>query len=241
MVTMQCEKIEEQFSALIEGAIDPAMKLKVEQHLQTCSSCNGQLTELRRVWSMLEDMPEISAPASLHGDIMRNLDLALNDARQQVGFVERLKAFFASNPRSVLAGAAAIILLAIAPMFARNSTEATLSILPSARVTADVHYSTSAVWLSRETGQVQVTISAPAGQTGTARVKVDLIENLPDSVYTTVNSAITTIKPGEMRVVRLTGANTDDLLHYSVMVSTVGANGKSSASKTLTIATPSLP
>ncbi len=241
MVIMQCEKIEEQFSAFIEGAIDPAMKLKVEQHLQTCSSCNSQLTELRSVWSVLEDMPEISAPAGLHGEIMRNLDMALNDARQQVGIFERLKAFFVSNPRAVLAGAAAIVLLAIAPLFARNSTEATLSILPSARVNADVHYSTSALWLSRQTGQVQVTISAPADQTGTARLKVDLIENLPDSLYTTVNSAVTTIKPGEMRVVRLTGANKDDLLRYSVMVSTVDAAGKSSVSKTLAISTPSLP
>lgn len=234
---MQCEKIGEQFSAIVEGSLDAAMKLKVEEHLQSCTSCTSQLAELRKLWSMLDELPELSAPAGLHGDIMRSLDAAMNDARPQGGLIERLKAVFASNPRAVLAGAAAIVLLAIAPMFARNSTEASLSILPSAPTTSDVHYSASAIWLQRQTGQVQVTILAPAGQTGVANVKVDLIQNLPDSVYTSVNSVVTNVIPGQLRVVRLTGANTDDLLHYAIMVSTINRAGKSLQSTTVPILT----
>lgn len=237
MANMQCEKIEEQFSAFIEESVDSAMKLKIDEHLQSCDNCASQLADLRKVWAALGDIPELASPVTLHGDIMRSLDavIATNDARRQGGFIERLKAAFASNPRAVLAGAAALVLLAVAPLASMHTTEASLSILPVAPVGARVAYTANASWLSREAGQVQIMVTTAAGQPGTVKVKVELVHNLPDSVYTPVSNAVITMTPGELRVVRLDGANADDLMHYSVLVSTVTHTGKTTGSKSINI------
>lgn len=62
---MTCERPRELFSAYLEGALEPALRRAVEDHLATCPACRALMATLRRVNDTLADWPELEPSPAL--------------------------------------------------------------------------------------------------------------------------------------------------------------------------------
>ncbi|MEI6512650.1 MAG: zf-HC2 domain-containing protein [bacterium] len=71
---MNCERTQEQFSALHEGSISQPLRVALEQHLLQCASCRDEYTEFARAWDLLGTFEAIEPPADLHQTIISRVD-----------------------------------------------------------------------------------------------------------------------------------------------------------------------
>jgi anti-sigma factor RsiW len=54
---MNCERMETQWIAYLDGRATPRERREAEQHLATCPACRQRLEEYRGVWNMLDEVP----------------------------------------------------------------------------------------------------------------------------------------------------------------------------------------
>lgn len=59
---MDCPQVLENLSAHLDGALDPATRQELEEHLRSCGSCRSELDALRACVEAVNSMVRISAP-----------------------------------------------------------------------------------------------------------------------------------------------------------------------------------
>ncbi len=64
-----CEEVQEDFSALLDDELAPDEVEGVEAHLSTCSDCLRELDSLKKMQSVFQAMPRVSAPANFRVDV----------------------------------------------------------------------------------------------------------------------------------------------------------------------------
>lgn len=57
---MNCQAIEQDFVAYLDGNANPATRRQVEEHLHGCAACRERAEEFRALWSVLDEVPVIS-------------------------------------------------------------------------------------------------------------------------------------------------------------------------------------
>lgn len=71
---MLCDKIQDNLSAYIDGEAGPQLTAEVDQHLRECGQCRAMLEQLRKVSSLLNTMPQHTAPSTLAEDVQSRLE-----------------------------------------------------------------------------------------------------------------------------------------------------------------------
>jgi anti-sigma factor RsiW len=54
---MNCERMEAQWIAYLDGRANPRERREAEQHFAACAACRARLEEYRGVWKLLEEVP----------------------------------------------------------------------------------------------------------------------------------------------------------------------------------------
>lgn len=68
---MKCVDVKDNLDALLDGEVEITQKRKIENHLETCVSCQAEFKNLRAVSATLKQHPTISAPALLDEKVFR--------------------------------------------------------------------------------------------------------------------------------------------------------------------------
>jgi anti-sigma factor RsiW len=97
-----CEDIQEEFSALLDDALDIETRDTIEAHLCDCSDCLRELHSLKRASDLYRAQPRVRAPEDFQEQVMR----ALEPRTRRAGFLHRL-----SRPGPLLALAATLLLV----------------------------------------------------------------------------------------------------------------------------------
>ncbi len=100
---MNCDRVQENLSAYLDGELDPEEENALRLHLEGCTTCSAQLESLRSTVRLVGSLPRIDAPAAL----MQRLQRATAGRRP---------AFRLLNPAAVLTGAA-LVLVALVAVF----------------------------------------------------------------------------------------------------------------------------
>jgi len=56
---MNCERIETQLIATLDGRARESERREVEEHLAGCAACRARAEEFRRLWSVLDEAPAV--------------------------------------------------------------------------------------------------------------------------------------------------------------------------------------
>lgn len=70
---MQCQNAQELFSDYIEGKLDRALNVSLENHLSDCGECHNEVEQLRLLWGSLDELPQEEPPAFFHENIMSRI------------------------------------------------------------------------------------------------------------------------------------------------------------------------
>lgn len=57
---MNCQGMEQDLIAYLDGKASPAARRQVEAHLHACAACQERAEEFRAVWSVLDEVPVLS-------------------------------------------------------------------------------------------------------------------------------------------------------------------------------------
>ena len=144
---MLCERAQELFSEYHEGAVQGAMLVPLESHLDECENCRADLMGMREVWQILDSAPIVEPPVGFRAAVWARIDAAeAEKARVK-------KPVFAFDWRSIFRpatmgwAAAALALLLLAPV-----------VIPGARSVAGLWFPWSLLYGSHE---AQITLSQP--------------------------------------------------------------------------------
>ena len=96
---MQCNLAQELFSDYVSDQIDKAKSVSLENHLQICENCTEDVSKLRQMWAILDEMPSVEPPVNFHTLVMTRLDAEL--ANQASAPVEARKPTFIETIRNV--------------------------------------------------------------------------------------------------------------------------------------------
>ncbi len=77
---MNCDQAHELFSDYITGDLEPALRVKVENHLVESEGCRSALEDVRRLWTELDLLPAVEPPPGLHNDLMARVSAELIEA-----------------------------------------------------------------------------------------------------------------------------------------------------------------
>ena len=67
---MRCQKVQQDLSAFLDGVVPPDERVAMEAHLRGCPECQGALTRLRRLSSLLENIPAPPVPVGFSERLM---------------------------------------------------------------------------------------------------------------------------------------------------------------------------
>mgnify|MGYP000026490799 CR=1 FL=1 len=184
---MNCETVREYFSDLVEGKVEQAFRVALENHFRSCEACEEEFAAFQRAWDMLESIPWVETPAHLHGRIMsavRQLKAEQEAERRPAwqGWWDRLTR--PVNQKASLgwslAAAAAIVLVGIAVQVGPNGISMWLSpAVKVSQVTAQDNLLAAQVIpdaVASKDGTETVTISVKSPKTD-VRVRVYALEN----------------------------------------------------------------
>lgn len=89
---MDCEKIRDQFSLLLEGELKPPEEERVQEHLASCPACEKEWNEFERLIDWLHSAGEEEVPDGLLSEIRERLDERKEKAkRERVPFLRSMK------------------------------------------------------------------------------------------------------------------------------------------------------
>lgn len=60
-----CRQLVEMVTDYLEGALDPALRRRVEDHLTTCDPCVGYVNEVRLVLELTRELPREPLPPTM--------------------------------------------------------------------------------------------------------------------------------------------------------------------------------
>lgn len=108
---MRCENISEYLSAYVENDLEPGLRLNVDQHLETCDTCQADLAAISDLFLVLDEPAMmVESPGNLTDGVVRRLRLEQRETRKTaVGW-------FASLSRGwqfATAGAGVVVVMAV--------------------------------------------------------------------------------------------------------------------------------
>ena len=71
---MECEKIRERFSSLLEGDLDPSEEKALKEHLASCSGCQKDFETFKKTMSWLHSVDEVEAPEGFLTEIYQKIE-----------------------------------------------------------------------------------------------------------------------------------------------------------------------
>jgi hypothetical protein len=71
---VECEKIRERFSSLLEGDLDPSEEKALKEHLASCSGCQKDFETFKRTMSWLHSVDEVEAPEGFLTEIYQKIE-----------------------------------------------------------------------------------------------------------------------------------------------------------------------
>ena len=113
---MKCAKVQELYSAYLENAIEPPMKVALEQHFAECLLCKAGYERFRAATMLLDEMPEVEPPGCFHAAVMARVEQARRTTPHPVRWwsIDWQSVFNARVPvRAVAMAAAILVVLAI--------------------------------------------------------------------------------------------------------------------------------
>ena len=60
-----CQRLVEMVTDYLEGALDPELRRRVEEHLAACDACAGYVAEVRAVLALTRDLPPEPVPPAM--------------------------------------------------------------------------------------------------------------------------------------------------------------------------------
>ncbi len=87
---MECEKIREKFSSLLEGDLDPSAEKALKEHLALCSGCQKDFETFKKTMSWLHSVDEVEAPQGFLTEIYQKIGDRKRMGSSQ-GWVHRLR------------------------------------------------------------------------------------------------------------------------------------------------------
>ena len=70
---MTCFENEDWIDRYLDGRLSPAEQVLFEEHLAACPTCQGKVTQLRTVFTALDLLQEVPAPANFRAQVMAGL------------------------------------------------------------------------------------------------------------------------------------------------------------------------
>ena len=80
---MECAKIREKFSALLEGDLDPLEEKIVREHLASCSECQKDFETFKKTMNWLHSVDEVEAPKEFLTEIYQKME-----DRKRKGYIQ---------------------------------------------------------------------------------------------------------------------------------------------------------
>jgi hypothetical protein len=78
MISMLCERARNLFSEYCEGAMQPALAVVLESHLQACEACRNEMEGVRAVYAALNEAPLVEPPADFRLRVWEKIDARLS-------------------------------------------------------------------------------------------------------------------------------------------------------------------
>ncbi len=104
-----CDRIEEELPAYLEGLTSAVERRRIEEHLSLCDSCSRSLKELERTRDLVRSLPEVEPPPWLASRIMAHLE---EESQKEKDIFRRLfYPFRVKIPLEVLATCMAAVLV----------------------------------------------------------------------------------------------------------------------------------
>lgn len=72
---MECNEVKINLSEFIDGQLDKAVSMLIEEHLETCNSCRKLHSELQSFLQFTDSLPEIKPPEGMKEEFMEMADL----------------------------------------------------------------------------------------------------------------------------------------------------------------------
>lgn len=72
-----CEGLKNQLSAYIDGELDDALCLAIQEHLADCNKCRIVIDTLKKTVTLYRDAPHETVPPEMHARLVKVLDLEL--------------------------------------------------------------------------------------------------------------------------------------------------------------------
>lgn len=99
---MNCERLEKNLIAYLDGKVSSAARHRFEAHLAGCTACRERVGEFRQVWNVLDELPE-EAPSPA-------FDAALRERIAQEAPRPAFWRWLVPSPRVAIAVAALVVL-----------------------------------------------------------------------------------------------------------------------------------
>lgn len=123
---MECRKIQEALSAYVDGETGPEEKIRIKEHVLSCSECSRALSELSAAIGHLRELTELDPPPWLAGKVMAQVR---SDAGKKKGLYERFFSQFLL-PRPIHALAAILVLVLSVYVFQTMKTSVPMTSSP---------------------------------------------------------------------------------------------------------------
>ena len=137
---MECEKIQEKFSSLLEGDLDPLEEKNVREHLASCSRCQRDFETFKKTMNWLHSVDEVEAPEGFLTEIYQKMENQ-KMAGSRHGWIYRLSQI--NLPLQAVAMVAivfaALYITKMIPMETRREKTVDVARTPSAEVKTDTH------------------------------------------------------------------------------------------------------
>jgi HEAT repeat protein len=137
---MNCERLREQIPECLAGRLDPGAREQLIAHLETCSACRGELSELGAAWRGLASIPVVEPDHAMRSrflDVLEayraGMDSARSSGRETLAVGAR-RSFAAPWFRAAWATALAATLLIVGGLAGRYLGPARTSSSDMARV-----------------------------------------------------------------------------------------------------------
>lgn len=161
---MDCHSVQEQLSLYIEGDIPYEEKLRIDNHLKSCRSCNESLAGLRKTIQLVNNLEDIEPPYWLARRIMSRVKA---EAKPKKGFWKTL--FYPLHIKlPIEAVAVVIIAMTSVYIFKTMQPETQFAPVPPAEVadTLKIQPHEPATQKDRESIQKHMTVDTVAKEPG---------------------------------------------------------------------------
>jgi hypothetical protein len=71
---MECEKIREKFSSLLEGDLNPSEEKMIKEHLSSCPECQKDFETFKKTMNWLHSVDEVEAPEGFLTEIYQKME-----------------------------------------------------------------------------------------------------------------------------------------------------------------------